>query len=183
MILIEFKEDDLTMLRGVLACAGVKDVRYYLNGIHISDRYVESTDGHRFARFKTPTLCGGPLEKGIIIPSFKIPKPIVQVVIVIGGEGAIEAHLTDKKGQTEIIKLTAIDGRYPDLDVVMPRLDDGDPPPSLVLNPHLIYDVTKAMGFKAFCPVEIKGRDMSTPYQIKIRDFPDLIFYVMPAKS
>ena len=170
------------MLRGVLACAGVKDVRYYLNGIHVSDRYVESTDGHRFARFKTPALCGGLLEKSLIIPSFKIPRPIQSVVLVIGYEGAIEAHLTDKKGQTEIIQLTTINGRFPDLDTVMPRLDDGNLPPSIVLNPHLIYNVTKAMGFKDFCPVEIKGRYMSTPYQVKIRDFPDLIFYVMPAK-
>jgi len=167
------------MLRGVLACAGVKDVRYYLNSIHISDRYVESTDGHRFARFKSPSQCGGPLpQKGATIPTFKIPRPTVQVVIVIGEDCPIEVHLTDKKGQVAIIKLTPIDGRFPNLDTVTPRQKTDKSIKNVLINPHLIYGVTKAMGFNTFCPVKI---ELSQPYLITVSYFPDFIFYIMAA--
>jgi len=179
VILIEFKEDDLTMLRGVLACAGVKDVRYYLNGIHISDRYVESTDGHRFARFKSPSQCGGPLSpKGIIIPTFKIPAPTVQAVIVIGEGCPIEIHLTDKKGQLKIIELSEVNGHFPDLDTVTPRQKTDKSIKNVLINPHLMYGVTKAMGFNTFCPVKI---ELSQPYRINVLNLSDFIFYIMAA--
>ncbi|GAG54690.1 unnamed protein product, partial [marine sediment metagenome] len=34
-------------LRAAMVCQGVKDVRYYLNGVHIKGNFIEATDGHR----------------------------------------------------------------------------------------------------------------------------------------
>ena len=185
MIPIEFKEDDLHMLRAVLACAGAKDPRYYLNGIHVTSQYVESTDGHRFARFKTPAMCNGLLgEKGVILPSFKIPKPVQSVVFVIYEDSQTEIHLTDTKGQIVSLKVSHIDGHFPDIDRVMPRSDANDPTSSIILNPHFIAEVTKALGRKSFCPVEIYATSgYAKPYRVKVLEFPDLIFGVMPANK
>ncbi len=184
MVPIEFKEDDLHMLRAVLACAGVDDTRDYLNGIHVTNQYVESTDGHRFARFKTPAMWNGLLsEKGVILPNFKIPKSVQNVVFVVHDDRT-EIHLTDTKGHIISQEVPHIDGSFPDLDQVTPHPNASDTTSDIVLNPHLIAEVTKTLGRRNYCPVEIYATSGHfKPYHIKIFEFPNLIFYVMPVNK
>ena len=180
MILIEFKEDDLTMLRGVLACAGVRDVRYYLNGIHISDRYVESTDGHRFARFPTPKVCNGPLDGSVTVPRFKIPAPVVRVIITVDGD-QLEVFLLDKKGEEVSLILNPVGGKFPDLDTLMPT---GTPDRMLQvnINPRFLSEVIKAMRLGDWHAVRIHSTGAEgSVYRIEIPRFPELSYYVMPA--
>lgn len=34
------------LIRAALVCAAKNDVRYYLNGLHITPKYIEATNGH-----------------------------------------------------------------------------------------------------------------------------------------
>ena len=71
MLTIEYIEDDLVMLRGVLACASVQGTKRYLQGIHITTARTEASDGARIGAFDTPG-CSDP-ELNIVLPVFKIP--------------------------------------------------------------------------------------------------------------
>lgn len=114
------------LLRAALVCVAKHDARYYLEGVHITPKYIEAANGHVALR----------MEHGI-----KTRKDII-----VKFDGAVPA----KAGTTELaftkeplavhrdahglrIGFTAIrllDGRYPDLDRVIPTtIDESVIPP------------------------------------------------------
>ncbi|QBH97190.1 hypothetical protein EKN56_12775 [Limnobaculum zhutongyuii] len=108
------------MLRAALVCVAKNDARYYLNGIHITPKYIEATNGHVALR----------LEHGIntrrnIIVQFIGHIPVrADMTELTFGKSLLATHY-DAHGQR--IGFTAIkllDGRFPDLDRVVPTMVD-----------------------------------------------------------
>lgn len=58
------------LIRAALVCAAKNDVRYYLNGVHITPKYIESTNGHVALRMEH-----GIRTKKNIIVQFEGPVP------------------------------------------------------------------------------------------------------------
>lgn len=102
-------------IRQVRYAAAIKDVRHYLNGIYISEKFVAASDGHRAA------LC--PLDQGpkkaMIVPAPAIDKLLdlldAEHVAVSTGE----QHLS-VTGDNCAMHCRLIDGRFPDIERVIP---------------------------------------------------------------
>ncbi|EMA5890781.1 hypothetical protein U3Y45_004860, partial [Salmonella enterica] len=58
------------LIRAALVCAAKNDVRYYLNGLHITAKYIEATNGHVALRIEH-----GIRTKKNIIVQFEGPVP------------------------------------------------------------------------------------------------------------
>ena len=177
MNLIEFKDDNLAMLRAALVCAATQDVRYYLNGIHITPDRIEGTDGHRVACFKTPW---GAADLDIIIPKFKIPAPVQKVLIAVQGE-AVEIHMMDRGGAETITKLTAIDGNFPDVERILPAKDAQGTNSVVQVDPRMIVDVLNACRAPKHVGVDIHiTGGKGDVYRVGLRGLPGLTFCIMP---
>ena len=92
-----------------LTCAGVKDVRYYLNGIFFdAEGFIVGTDGHRL-------FCGKATTEGqsaIINVKAKPPAKFDHVVVDIENRSA--TFIDDKAQGVLTSPIDIIDGRYPD---------------------------------------------------------------------
>ncbi|HAT2288280.1 TPA: hypothetical protein I8190_004504 [Citrobacter freundii] len=89
-----------------LTCAGVKDVRYYLNGIFFdAEGFIVGTDGHRLFCGKATTEG----ESAIINVKAKPPAKFDHVVVDIENRSAT---FIDDKAQE--VLTSPIDGHYPD---------------------------------------------------------------------
>ncbi|ELG6814444.1 hypothetical protein Q6Y84_001040 [Salmonella enterica] len=92
-----------------LTCAGVKDVRYYLNGIFFdAEGFIVGTDGHRLFCGKATTEG----ESAIINVKAKPPAKFDHVVVDIENRSA--TFIDDKAQEVLTSPIDIIDGRYPD---------------------------------------------------------------------
>lgn len=92
-----------------LTCAGVKDVRYYLNGIFFdAEGFIVGTDGHRLFCGKATTEG----ESAIINVKAKPPAKFDHVVVDI--ENCSATFIDDKAQEVLTSPIDIIDGRYPD---------------------------------------------------------------------
>lgn len=92
-----------------LTCAGVKDVRYYLNGIYFDpEGFIVGTDGHRLFCGKADT--GG---ENVII-SVKAKPPTRFNHLVVDTEKRSATFIDDKAHEVLTSPIDIIDGRYPD---------------------------------------------------------------------
>lgn len=92
-----------------LTCAGVKDVRYYLNGIFFdAEGFIVGTDGHRLFCGKATTEG----ESAIINVKAKPPAKFDHVVVDIENRSA--TFIDDKAQGVLTSPIDIIDGRYPD---------------------------------------------------------------------
>lgn len=92
-----------------LTCAGVKDVRYYLNGIFFDpEGFIVSTDGHRL-------FCGKAVTEGeSVIINVKAKPPTKFNHVAIDTEKRSATFIDDKAQKGLISPIEIIDGRYPD---------------------------------------------------------------------
>lgn len=114
------------LLDQVRYAAAARDVRYYLNGIHLNGRrgaklVATATDGYRLGRAELPLADGREIDRDIIIPldaSESLRKLLPE-------SGIVDLAIWDRG-----IRLTAseveisaklIDGKYPESDRVIPR--------------------------------------------------------------
>lgn len=92
-----------------LTCAGVKDVRYYLNGIFFdAEGFIVGTDGHRLFCGKATTEG----ESAIINMKAKPPAKFDHVVVDIENRSA--TFIDDKAQEVLTSPIDIIDGHYPD---------------------------------------------------------------------
>lgn len=96
-----------------------EETRYYLNGIHLTNRYAEATDGHRLGRVTYDKEAGKDVD--VIIPN-----KVCRLLIAHGGPED-RLHLA-KSGQRMQAATKAgwftfklIDGTFPDIDRVIPK--------------------------------------------------------------
>ena len=176
---IEFRSDDLTMLRGVMACTAKKSVRRpALNGFHINKDHVVGTDGSRIAKFNTPHFDGELPERGVIIPSIKIPFAVHTVIITIEDD-TVTADKYSKQGKTTEVYQT-IDANYPLYRKVL--ADRGKTAlDKIAFNPALISEVAKAIKATITQLEFTSGGELSLIY-VNIPNLPEFIFSIMPAR-
>lgn len=140
-------------LLAALCVAGVKDVRYYFNGVHIepdgSGAMIIGCDGARIAAIREKF-------EGQKSPSFTIPREAVAslkraraaalVEIVFDPQTSL-ITITDEDRKTEI---KAVDGRFPEWRRVIPAQIEG--PLNAQIDLALVEGFVKAaaiMGFKS----------------------------------
>lgn len=113
-------------LAAAIHCAATKAVRYYLNGVHVrvdesQGVFVESTDGSVAFQDQLSDLAPddtkGPF--GIIIPL-----AAVKTATKTKAPALCLKSLPDGRYSLGDVLFTAVDGKFPDVDRVMPRRDD-----------------------------------------------------------
>lgn len=129
-----------------LMCADTDDVRYYLNGVHLSKNRIEATNGHvaYFAEFERYEVDGNQRLAGqngwvsqeeyngewpdIIIGNFSTPpsKAVAKKTLYLLIDGDEHGVLTIKfvDNQFNVIYVqgaSIIDARYPDFSRIMPK--------------------------------------------------------------
>lgn len=141
-------------LKAALECAGSKDVRYYLNVVHVrvdsGNVYIESTDGH--VLFQTIA----PFTVELSDQSVMIPRDIVEMVIKMKLFNVELKQGSDGQwslGPVTFVPVTfvPVDGRFPDLSRVIPKMGNVHSmvdPQWLQFNPELLLKVTKAMRYE-----------------------------------
>lgn len=115
----------IDVLRSANLCAGVNDVRHYLNGIHIRNNKVESTNGQVLYMAKNAVLSNvewfdNDYHKGdfIIKIENKIPKSKKISYASIESDGDdkfIIRYLCNFGSQIDIGMGTLVDGKFPDI--------------------------------------------------------------------
>lgn len=133
-------------LKAALPIVPKKDIRPYLNGVHIQKRgeniTVEATDGHMLFRCRVdPTQCIKMVDgQKVIIPRAQV-EAILKMFKVV--------HI-DFKTMTvcNSLKLETVEGNFPDVDRVIPSYID-DPATEISVNFELLSKVNtsvKALG-------------------------------------
>ena len=126
--------------------AGPKDLRYYLNGIHVDLKrdLIESTDGHRCLR--VINLTGEPFDEEYIF-SIQGKAPAKCISVRICKEQITFFDKMAKVISTVIPQI--LDGRFPDTDRVIPKPEDIEKQRTELrefsVNPQYLYDVSKVL--------------------------------------
>lgn len=129
-------------LKAALLFAATNDIRYYLNGVFLDSKTgnMAATDGHRLIVIEA----GWNNEHDVIIPN----------TFLDGVIKALQKHDTveiEYDPETNIIAFhsplhswsaKAIEGRYPDIQAIIPRDDVRSPG---VFNPEYLMDAVKAV--------------------------------------
>ena len=135
-------------LKGAIHCAATKDSRYWLNGVHVRVTqeqfvYVESADGavafQDQLRELAPEDTKGPF--GIIIPL-----ETVKLAVKTKRPKVLLKSLPDGRYSLGDVLFTAVDGKFPPIDRVMPtRGDEHYNGPLPVFDAELLLRAQKAL--------------------------------------
>lgn len=106
------------LLRAAQVCQAKNDIRYYLNGIHIKGRYVESTDGHCCVRM---TMDKHVEVERIVNIHGRVPAKAVSSTFEIGEVEAIVKHYDQFCQLIGVQVVDVIEGKFPDFDSVIPK--------------------------------------------------------------
>lgn len=100
---------DTKILKAILLAAGKKDTRYYLNGIHVNERHIVATDGHRLHAYAH----GQEWSHG----AAKIPREAVEMALKAK---TVDIEITDVS--IGAVSYKPLDGTYPDYMRVIPAV-------------------------------------------------------------
>jgi ribosomal protein S5 len=142
-------------LAACLPAVGVRDVRYYLNGVRLTRAadgagvVAVATDGHRVhAVFDVHGQWAGPLDRGVILPTDAVKRAIKgkcgAVVVTVAEDDAGDA-LTITGADTAIFQARGVQWRALDIAQALPsacvmsRLDG-------MTNPAFLADMMEAAG-------------------------------------
>ena len=106
------------MLRAAMHCQASGDVRYYLNGIHIKDKFIEATNGHVAVRMTMDKSCKKDL---IIYFKQKIPAKVVSTKISITKTESIAKHYCVSGELISISVIDIVSGKFPDVGKVIQK--------------------------------------------------------------
>lgn len=147
------------VLDAALFAAAIKDIRYYLNGVHIEDSHVVATDGHRIHIVRTGEVAGFPTQVTIPLPTLRAVKALklTEVELTVT---ETQTPIDDPKSPGDTIikrdftfsladmpfECVSKDGlKYPDWRRLIPTpLKDGEHAPTAVYNPEYLRDVARA---------------------------------------
>lgn len=118
--------------RAALKCAAVKDIRYYLNGVHLEHRkegvVQVGCDGHRLIAMLDMDAVGPGAGESVILPAVKLPAAAMKLeyngeeLTALDVHGAILGRFPAK----------AVDGKFPAWRATLPeasKVDKAGPPP------------------------------------------------------
>ena len=132
-------------VRAAQACQANKDTRYYLNGIHLTvDGLIHGTNGHILYQGKWTMLETG-LESNLILNiNGAIPATANTVTFYLPGPDETEGvcKTDNKKAYT----FEVIDGKYPDVDRVIPKETRYTFSNGFACNPKYMVIAMKALG-------------------------------------
>lgn len=139
------------LIHAALVCAAKNDVRYYLCGLHITPKYIEATNGHVALRMEH----GIKTKKNIIV-QFEGSVPVkAETTELIFNKEPIAIHRDQFQRRLSITGIKLLDGRFPDLDCVIPKKMD------LTVNPviqadYLSYPERMFGRQRPFVPVQLR---------------------------
>ena len=169
------------MLRAAMHCQGDKDVRFYLNGVHIKNKHIEATNGHVAVRMTMEKSC----RKDIIV-SFKskIPAAAVSTVLALKGE-TIAKHYDVNDELIAVSVIEIIKGKFPDVSKVIKK--ESKPTEQIGVNPSYIALWSKM--FKQKFPaakMTFNGKEnainMTALSGVINHDYGNPIFVIMPTR-
>lgn len=137
---ITIPAESYPLLRAAQVCAAKDDVREYLNGVLVEPDKgrVTGCDGHRLFR----AVCFEPCDEPPFIaslPTLPARKNVAVEIMKVAEDGGI-AYVGGKP-----VAWQACEGRYPDVDRVLPdKVDESKP--TGAFNPDLLSPLVKAMG-------------------------------------
>lgn len=130
---------DTNKLRAADVFRARGDVRFYLNGIRINKDYIEATDGHRAVRM----VSGLKTRLDVIIRfNGKIPKSAIKTKLSFKKNENVAYHYDGFNALISVQIFELIDGKFPDLNKVIPSDFKVDEMPSL--QAKYVGDIDKA---------------------------------------
>ncbi|HDI3023783.1 TPA: hypothetical protein PL523_004347 [Cronobacter turicensis] len=171
------------LIRAVLVCAAKKDVRYYLNGVHITPKHIEATNGHVALRMEH----GIRTKKNIIVQFEGTVPAKAETTELVFSKEAFAIHRDKFERRISITGIRLIDGCFPDFERVIPKDED------LSINPiiqasYLGYPEKMFGREHLFIPVRLHPSGEGSAVRIEFSQFineaygnPE--FVVMPCRS
>jgi hypothetical protein len=176
----------LSKIKAAMACMAKKDIRYCLSGVHVMQKesviYLEGTDGHIACRI----MCGAYTEnfQNFIVPGdvleslAKIKKPKKGSDVDI----AITYNPDTKSGTIDVLPFTAVDGRFPDIDNVIPKWVKSGGSPSGVggtFDPNLLIRLWDSMKHAGVNPETVEFQQ-NGPYNVAVYRTGGFLGLVLP---
>lgn len=118
---------DSRLIRAALVCVAKKDPRYYLQGIHITPNYIEATNGHVALRMEHGIRTN---KNAIISFAGSIPARSETTEIHFSKE-PYAVHRDESGERIGFTVLKILDGRFPDMERVMPKTVDLNATPAI----------------------------------------------------
>jgi DNA polymerase-3 subunit beta len=138
------------LLHAALVCAAKNDVRYYLNGLHITPKYIEATNGHVALRMAH----GIRTKKNIIVRFVGNVPARAETTELIFGKELIAVHRDAHQRRIAVSGIELVNGRFPDLDRVIPSKVDGSVNP-VVQAEFLSYPRKMFSRERSFIPLQL----------------------------
>ncbi|OWO80642.1 hypothetical protein B5C26_17850 [Photorhabdus luminescens] len=108
---------DTNLLRAALVCVAKDDLRYYLCGLHITPKYIEATNGHVALRLEHGV---NTRRETIIQFHGKVPRKAKATELHFTKE-PYAVHRDISGTRVGFNALSVLDGRFPDLNRVIPE--------------------------------------------------------------
>ena len=171
------------LIRAALVCAAKNDVRYYLCGLHVTPKHIEATNGHVALRMEH----GIRTKKNIIVQfEGNVPAKAETTELIFNKE-PIAIHRDQFQRRLSISGIKLLDGRFPDLDRVIPKVLDLTVSPVIQAD-YLSYPEKMFGRERKFLPVQLR---LSTEYGAVRIQFDPVIntnfgnpeFVVMPCRD
>ena len=178
-------------LKSMSRLAATKDIRYYLNGLHVVQdnrgTYIEATNGHMLGRLlidETPIATPG---------SVILPLDSVKSLAATGKKGSetlcftvdgVKVSVINPQGETMIFQ--RVEGMFPDCDRVVPTVTSDSSIEPSTYNPEYIqafYDCAKDLGSSCKgVTVQIKQRGNDSGI-VNIDSEPLFVGIIMPMRE
>jgi len=178
-------------LKAMSRLAATKDIRYYLNGLHIVQdnrgTYIEATNGHMLGRLLID-------ETPIANPcSVILPLESVKTLAATGKKGNETVCFTVDGVKITVINpdstsmvFQAVEGKFPDCDRVVPTVTSDNGMQTSTYNPEYIqafYDCAKDLGSSCKgITVQIKQRGNDSGI-VNIDSEPLFVGIIMPMRE
>lgn len=138
-------------IRAALVCAAKNDVRYYLNGLHITPKHIEATNGHVALRMEH----GIRTRKNIIV-QFEGPVPAkAETTELVFNKEAFAIHRDVFERRISITGIKLVDGLFPDMERVIPKKVDFSINP-VIQAKYLSYPEKMFGRERKFIPVQLQ---------------------------
>lgn len=115
------------LIRAALVCVARKDPRYYLQGVHITPKHIEATNGHVALRMEH----GITTNKNAIIAFSGVVPIRAETTEIHFGKEPYAVHRDEVGERVGFTVLKILDGRFPDMDRVMPKTVDVNASPAI----------------------------------------------------
>lgn len=171
------------LIRAALVCAAKNDPRFYLCGVHITPKYIEATNGHVALRMQH----GIRTKKNIIVQfEGNVPAKAETTELVFSKE-PIAIHRDQLQRRLSIIGIKLLDGRYPDLERVIPKTQDHSVNP-VIMAEYLSYPEKMFSREGKFIPVQLRPSGELAAVRIQFNEHINSIygnpeFVVMPCRD